>query len=141
MTRRLALLFAVFAVVSAACSSTVFSLEVGDCFDDPASFTQVDNVEVVDCADPHDNEVYAVVEYTESNDWPGNEAIEFAAFTECLDAFEPFIGVAYEVSKWDIAAFWPSEESWNDANDREIICAVYDLSGAKVTGTARGSAE
>jgi hypothetical protein len=101
----------------------------------------VENVDTVDCAEPHDNEVYAVIQYTDSDSWPGDTAMRDAALTSCLDAFEPFIGASYEVSKWDIAALWPSEDSWNEADDREIICAVYDLSGAKATGTARGSAE
>lgn len=141
MLRRLTIAALLAVVAATACSSaSVLTLEVGDCFDDPDSFTQVDSVDTVDCADPHDNEVYAVITHQASS-WPGSEAMQEAAFEECLDAFEPFVGIAYEVSRWDIAALWPTEESWNEADDREIICAVYDISGAKVTGSARGSAE
>ncbi|NQV05865.1 septum formation family protein [bacterium] len=140
MFRRIAVPILLIALIAGACSSTVLTLDEGDCFNDPDSFTQVESVDTVDCAEPHDNEVYEVIT-SSAPSWPGDETMKAESFEVCLAAFEPFIGVSYDVSRWDIAALWPSQQSWDDADDREIICAVYDISGEQVTGTARGSAD
>ena len=50
--------------VAMACTGNVFSLEVGDCFNDPDSgFEEVTDVEIVECSENHDNEVYALSDY------------------------------------------------------------------------------
>ena len=38
----------------------------------------------------------------------------------------------------EIAALWPSPESWADG-DRLVVCAVFRLDGAPMTGSARNS--
>ena len=140
--RRVLSLLMLIAITAAACGGdSVFSLQEGDCFNDPSSFDQVSEVDTVDCAEPHDNEVYLISRYQGGGSYPGAAAMEQAAFTACLGAFEDFVGAPYETSRFDIAALWPSQESWDEAGDRDIICAVYDLTGAKVTGSIRGLAE
>ena len=119
----------------------VMDLWVGACFDDPDTFDLAETLDVIDCAEPHHNEVYAIIDYTASETWPGVEAIQNATFEACLEAFEPFIGLEYDLSRWDIAALWPSQASWEGVGDREMVCAVYDLSGERVTGSAEGSSE
>ena len=59
---RIATFIAVLAVAAAACSSgeSVFSLELGDCFDDPETFDEVSELDTIDCSEPHDNEIYAL---------------------------------------------------------------------------------
>ncbi len=140
--RRITPMIMLIALAVAACGGeSVFSLEEGSCFDDPASFAQVSEVDTVDCAEPHDNEVYLITRYQGGGSFPGSAEHEQAAYTSCLSGFENFVGVPYEASRFDIAALWPSRESWDEAGDREIICAVYDLTGAKITGSVRGRAE
>ena len=40
-------------IALAACGEgNVFSLEVGDCFQDPGAEDEISNVEIVDCAEP-----------------------------------------------------------------------------------------
>ena len=130
-----------FAVGACGDDDSVFELEAGMCFNDPGTLEQVYSVETVDCSEPHDNEIYLVTRYPGGGDYPGDAVIEQAAFTACFDAFEPFIGLAYEYSRFDITGLWPSRESWTDLGDREIICAVYDIDGAKLTGSVRGVGE
>jgi hypothetical protein len=141
MHRRFVPIVLLAALGAASCGSTVLRLEVGDCFDDPESFESVSSVDTVDCSEPHDNEVYHVESYTESSTYPGKTIIEEAAFTACLEAFEAFIGIPYSDSRFDIAALWPSSESWEEADDREIVCAVYDIDGIRLTGSVAGSRE
>lgn len=100
----------------------VFALEVGDCFDqaEPAGGT-VTSVEPVACDLLHDHEVYAAFELDDEA-WPGDEAVADAAEQGCIERFEGFVGVEYADSELEAAAFWPTEESWQERDDREVLC-------------------
>jgi Septum formation len=118
-----------------------FKVRVGDCFNDSPAATSEEAYEVqslagVPCADPHDNEVFAVFDLT-SESFPGSEVADLA-FDSCLDRFEAFVGRDYETSQLDIVSMYPTQESWNRQNDREVVCAVYDLDLSKLTGSVKG---
>jgi hypothetical protein len=135
--KRLSLLVLVIGVIALpACSSTVLELDVGTCFDDPETFEQVEDVPIVECAEPHDNEVIANEDLTGS-DYPGQEQVENRASQICYDHFAPYVGIAYEESIYDIGWLFPTEETWA-AGDREVICFAYDLDFAKITGSING---
>jgi hypothetical protein len=55
-----------------------------------------------------------------------------------LERFEAFVGKDYESSALDVASLYPSRESWTNQNDREVICAVYDVDANKLTGSVKG---
>lgn len=134
------LLMAAAAMLLGACGQTsVFDIDAGDCFDDPSAFDEVSSVEVIDCAEPHDNEVYALFNYTGSSVYPGDAEIESAANQGCIDRFEDFVGIDYFDSEIWVGAFWPSPDSWEDG-DREVICFVYEGDLSKITGTLRNAA-
>jgi hypothetical protein len=115
-----------------------FEMRVGDCFDDGSAFSgnEVDSVPGVPCSQPHDNEVYAVFDVTAAS-FPG-DAIAEMAHDGCLARFETFVGKDYESSSLDIATLYPSRESWDGQNDREVVCAVYDMAAEKLTGSVKG---
>lgn len=136
---RLALFIAVVAVCGACGTTSVFEIEEGDCFDDVTDFSEVSRLPVVDCDEPHDNEVYAVVDYLVTTAYPGVDTLRDFAEEECLPRFEEFIGFDYFESELDFSAFWPSEESW-ETGDREVICFAYELDFSKITGTLEGAA-
>lgn len=121
-----------FVLVVGGCGGNAFELDVGQCFNEPETDEVVD-VEIVDCSEPHDLEVY------EAADLPDQTfdaaAVDTAAFDICLDAFDGFVGTPYTESELDIYYLIPSEASWADG-DREVVCAIYDLSGEPLTGTA-----
>jgi hypothetical protein len=132
------------AIVSAGDLDT-FSVQVGDCFDDPqqiepgeASTTGISDVPGLPCSEPHDNEVYAVTPIS-LDTYPGLEGMQEAATAECVKLFAEFVGTSYQESELDIFTMYPSAESWSQNNDREIICATYRMDGAKLTGTTKGS--
>ncbi len=120
------------ALVLAACGGNAFELETGQCLNEPDSEEVID-VEIVDCAEPHDLEVYRTDDLADQNFDPA--LIDSLSFEICLDAFDGFVGTPYVDSELDIYYLVPSEESWSEG-DREVVCAVYDLSGAKLTGSA-----
>ena len=136
MKLRIALLLAL-GLITAACSGNVFDLEVGQCFNDPDSFDEVANVDIVECSEPHDNEVYHVFDLADG-DYPGLSAVETDAADGCLSAFEPFVQRDYQTSELDIRYLYPTPDTW-DNGDREIVCALFDLSGNQMTGSAQGS--
>ena len=72
--------------------------------------------------------------------FPGDERMADEAFTQCLDRFAGFVGTDYELSSLDVTALYPSSQSWSLQDDREVVCAVYDMNGGKLTGSAKDSA-
>lgn len=120
-----------------------FTIQLGDCFDNTGSLVNEETGEVSDlpgvpCSQPHDNEVFAIFDLDQPT-FPGSEAISEMSFDACLDRFESFVGLDYETSSLDIAALYPTKESWSQQGDREVVCAVYDVNLGKLTGSTRNS--
>ncbi len=121
-----------------------FTIRLGDCFDSTPSLEgdeagEVSSLPGVPCTGPHDNEVYAVFD-VEHAEFPGDEEMADEAFNACHARFEAFVGLEFETSRLAIATLYPSNASWSLQGDREVVCAVYDMNGDKLTGSARGSA-
>jgi Septum formation len=129
------------AILLSACSGNVFELAVGDCFDDGdfalGEVEEIGDVPMVECAEPHDNEVYEVVT-VEGDVFPGESAIQIGADEVCLDAFDGFVGLDYESSALDFGWLVPTADSW-DSGDRLVACFIYRMDLEKVTGTLGGS--
>ena len=118
-----------------------FSMQVGDCFNDDPNLdmtAEVFGVDGIPCNEPHDNEVYAIFNTT-LTEFPGDDQIGILAEDECIARFEAFVGRDYMSSQLDVLPIYPTRESWEQVNDREIICAVYDLDLAKLVGSMRQS--
>lgn len=120
-----------------------FTIRQGDCFDNTSALAsdeagEVSSLPGVPCSEPHDNEVYAVFD-VDFPDFPGDEQMSERAFEACLGRFERFVGNAYEDSVLDITALYPSSQSWSAHGDREVVCAIYDMNGGKLTGSSKAS--
>jgi hypothetical protein len=127
------------ALLVAACGGgNVFNLEVGTCFDDTDE-TEVSSVPVVECSEPHDNEVFAVFDYTATDVFPGGTEMNAAAHDLCVAEFEAYVGLGYLESELNVFPITPTQGSWDDG-DREIVCALYNLDLAKLTGSMQGAA-
>jgi len=121
-----------------------FQMQVGDCFDDSSSMAtdsefEVSSVAGVPCAQPHDNEVYAIFDVGVES-YPEGDGMSELAFNSCLKRFEPFVGKDYQSSALDILPMYPTLQSWKQRDDREVICAVYDMTLAKLEGSVSGLA-
>lgn len=113
-----------------------FQVHLGDCFNDPDyEANEFSSLPGVPCNDPHDNEAFAVFDLTLSS-YPEYDIAEISE-ASCIDRFETYVGRDYESSSLDVVTMYPSAESW-DQSDREVICAVYDMSGSKLVGTVKG---
>lgn len=120
-------------------------LQVGDCLDWPGSGD--DGVEIFEsvrarpCSEPHDMEVYAVLEYpsVSGTAYPGDQLLTDWGFDKCFGGFQQYIGASYQsVPDIDITIFWPSEESW-DQDDRTVHCLMVPYeNGVKLTGSLLG---
>ena len=119
-----------------------FRIQLGDCFNDDseigseevAEFTGLDGIP---CSEPHDNEVYAVLDVPLAS-FPGDEEIGNFADEACLEQFETFVGRSYETSTLDIFPIYPNRRSWSVQGDREVICAVFDINLNKLEGSVKG---
>ena len=100
-----------------------FAIRVGDCFNDPDA-SLVQSVEAVPCAEPHDNEVYGEFDLDDGA-FPGDVPTQELAAEGCLTRFETAVGEPYDTSALWFSFLAPTKESWEQGNDREVLCFVY----------------
>jgi hypothetical protein len=121
---------------------SAFEMKVGDCFDDSQATLDGDDTvsEVLarPCSEPHDNEVFAVFDLTIA-EFPGEDEITELATELCLERFADFVNLDYPSSTLALFPITPTEQSWLIQKDREVICALFDMDTAKLTGTMRNS--
>ncbi|MCP3016365.1 septum formation family protein [Nocardiopsis dassonvillei] len=124
-------------------AGNVMELNVGDCFVESEMNTalaseDVSNVPLVDCAEEHDSEFYFAYDMTEA-EYPGEDATMTQADELCTgENFTDFVGVPYAESEIYAYYLYPSQQTWEHYNDREIICYV-NTPGEMVTGTLAGA--
>ncbi|PDP86981.1 septum formation family protein [Glycomyces fuscus] len=123
----------------------VMELNVGDCFVEEEMNTalsggEVSNIPLVDCAEEHDSEFFFAYDMTEA-EYPGDEATMTQAEELCTgENFTNFIGVPYAESEIYAYYLYPTQQTWDQLNDREIICYVTTADiGEMVTGTLEGA--
>lgn len=109
-------------------------LVVGTCILDDSSASTVTSVQSVDCADPHDAEVFASILLADG-DFPGAETVAQAGIDQCAQQFAAFIGIPFASSTLTYEYYAPSAETWA-AGDRALLCLVRDPNG-----TVRGTLE
>ena len=114
------------------------SLQVGDCFNDPdSSATEVSSLEAVPCDEPHDNEVFHVFDL-EGDDYPGDDEVARLGTEGCEPELEAYVGAPPAEAGLAIVPVTPTEGSWNDSDDRTILCAAYNADGTPLTGSIEG---
>ena len=136
MRRLLQVLVAVLCTAGllTACSETVAAqADPGDCIEELESGS-VEELEKVDCEESHVAEVFAVLDL-ENGDFPGTDEITTMSAEACLDEFEDYVGVAYNDSEYEIFPIAPSEESWEEADDREVICLAGNPDQSELEGS------
>lgn len=116
-----------------------FQLRVGDCFDNSSGIgDEVSDLPGVPCSQPHDYETYAVFDVA-LDSYPSEERMSELAYESCLERFDGFVGLDYDSSILDIVTLYPTTESWKE-NDREVVCALYDINEEKLVGSTKGRA-
>ncbi|WP_150243228.1 septum formation family protein [Nocardiopsis quinghaiensis] len=136
-------------LLSALGGGNVMELNVGECFSEAemnaalGSEEEVSDVPLIDCAEEHDSEFFFSHEMT-GDEFPGAAAISTEAEEVCYgDNFTDFVGVSYEESEIFAAYLAPTSQTWDQLNDREILCYVTTVAsgetGEPVTGTLEGA--
>ncbi len=72
-----------------------------------------------------------------ASDLGNGEAMYEMSYVSCMEHFESFVGKDYESSSLEITTLYPSSESWAQ-DDREIVCAVFDMNANQLVGSASG---
>lgn len=130
---RLITVLTALVITAAACGSgNIQDLSVGDCFQDPDDgATLITDVTMVDCGEPHDNEVFYIYEI----DSLGNEA-EY--FDVCVAQFTGYVGSDYATSEIFVSMISPTPEGFAEGDD-DVICIAFLEPPNKLTGSVKGS--
>lgn len=115
----------------------VFEIEVGDCFD-VGDADEVETVDAIPCDQPHVYEAFATFDLT-GDEYPGDDVVGEQAGTGCIERFEAYVGAPYETSSLFVFPISPSEQTWEDQDDREVICTLVTEDQSPRTGSAEGS--
>lgn len=102
------------------------------------------------CSKPHTLEAYAIVAYsaastgnasagaTLTTSYPGEGALTTFAQGACAQRFRGYVGVDYLDSKLFFTYLLPSPRSWEQGDDRAVICFVT-TTGTDLTASVKNS--
>ncbi len=131
--------------ITASAEADAFEILKGDCIDllaldgyddsPEGDEFEVESVPVVPCGEPHTGEVYAEL-VMEGNEFPGAEAMAKKFDEWCYAEFEKFIGLSYDESVYGYTGFYPTQETWDQLDDRTLQCIVS--SEEPVTDSLKG---
>jgi hypothetical protein len=114
---------------------------VGDCFD----IRPVDRAAPIylrlDCSLPHENEVFATWDYTDTKEYQGSTILESQAKKRCPGSWEAYVGQAYETSRLGLAYLLPDQAGWGNGIRHVVGCLVVDPASERRVGSVRGSGE
>lgn len=122
---------------------SAFEYQVGDCLI-ASDASEISSQKAVPCGDPHDQEVYALFDIKTADDaFPGDDEMNAQIEEGCYGAaFTDFVGISFDESaEWDVYVLMPTEETWNQMHDREVVCSIATVSGEQATGSAKGTAK
>jgi hypothetical protein len=117
----------------------VFSLVVGDCFNEETDAETISTVDIVECTVPHKWEAIASIQMTDA-EYPGDDATKQQADADCNDPFTAYVGLGYDDSIYDYSFYYPTQETWDDPvlKDREILCLGKADDDSQITGSIKG---
>jgi hypothetical protein len=118
---------------------SIYDVHRGQCIDFADDSDIIGDVPRRDCDEPHDGEVFLVSSVDDAEEFPGMSELERRAEAVCTgDAFEQYVGRAYDDSALNVTYVTPSEDSWA-AGDRDIVCVATLPAGDQLTATVEDS--
>jgi hypothetical protein len=116
----------------------VATADVGDCITNDIAGA-VGEFDVVDCDETHTAELIFKFDMPDG-DFPGAEAISAEAQEQCTGSnFEDYVGLDYASSEIVVLPVTPTEQTWNEADDREVLCFGSNLDASDLDETIQGS--
>lgn len=130
-------------------STSVFDVKPGQCFVAPKNVkAELSNLDQVPCTKAHTQEAYALVAYqagtatgpsaAAGGAYPGGDALDKFAKGACAQRFTRYVGVDYLDSKLFFTYLLPSARSWEQDDDRTILCFVT-TTGGTLSASVKGS--
>lgn len=129
-------------------STSVFDVRPGECFVAPSEVkAELSNLAQVPCTKPHTQEAYALVTYqsaggngasADAGAYPGPDVLDKFAKGACAQRFTAYVGVDYTESKLFFTYLLPSARSWEQDDDRTVLCFVT-TTGGTLTTSVKGS--
>lgn len=123
----------------------VYNPSIGDCFERreldvvPGDDNKQTEITLkLPCDLPHRNEIFDVIDYPSTPDYPGEPTLRDYAKRNCVRGFQDFVGSEYELSSLEIGYVIPTPQNWGPGRER-IGCYVYDSTGERLVGSMRGS--
>ena len=120
---------------------TAYDVDPGECFNGRGDSSEpLHFIRFEDCDAPHVYEAFALLEHPPA-DLPGRDELRKWAWNECRLAFEEYVGMAYEDSRYAQEPLVPARRGWL-TGDRPVTCLlVSDEFPAVMHESARGSAD
>jgi molecular chaperone DnaK len=136
----LVLIVAVLATLAITAQSSeetsVADIEVGQCFNGDAN-----DLDVVDCAEPHAAELFAVAPAADASvPYPGADQARTDGGNACALQLVAYYGGETGVAAangLELSPIAPSQEQW-DAGDTETYCLAVDADGGSLQGSIQG---
>lgn len=125
-----------------------FDLRAGQCYNEGSWFDEererrIELTATVACDQPHQREVFFEAEFPAPNGapFPGDVAMDEWSTEVCYGAFETFVGLEYELSRYEISFIHPTEATFEHevGRHRRVTCVLFDLDGDELVGSARGT--
>lgn len=125
-----------------------FDLRAGQCYNEGSWFDdererRIELTATVGCEQPHQREVFFEAEFPAPNGapFPGDVAMDEWSTELCYTAFSDFVGLDYELSRYEIGFIHPTEATFEHevGRHRRVTCVLFDLSGDELTGSAQNS--
>jgi hypothetical protein len=113
--------------------SSVVSLRRGQCVNEVDGRDQLAKVTVVDCAQPHEAEVFANLTMQSRSEYPEPEELDEEIAPQCLDEFEHYAPAFIDDQTIEINYIFPDSASWI-VGERNVTCLALHPSG-KRTGS------
>ena len=115
----------------------VVLLQVGDCTGPADSgFAAYDQLPKAACNRPHYYEVIALLPLA-GEEWPGFDAVSYAAERGCPDAFTGYVGVSAGNSLYTTHGVVPARADWRSPDNRLVAC-LAGTDGGGLVGSVMG---
>lgn len=120
---------------TAAATIGAFDLRVGDCTG-PLPTGSITTVSLIPCTQAHYWEAFHSGTLTDKA-YPGQAKIYEDGNKLCAAAFTTFVGRKPEKSSLKFTFFHPTQDTWQNTGDREVLCILGSPAGG-LAGSAKG---
>lgn len=122
-----------FAIGYFATHTTSYSdLRAGDCVKRPNG--EVSLLRHQSCSADHDRQVFATFDVNQaSSSYPGRTELRGLAEGECVSRFNAVAADAPNRSELGVFFLVPNQTSWEDSDNRRVVCLVGNRNGSPLT--------